>query len=69
MNKAIYGSKESAAPSDELEETVLLPTLAGTHQTTYTMMMKLSCFTSHCLTGLIALIVTNLQALQNIKTD
>ena len=71
VNKAICGSKESAAPNDELEtwkETVL-PPLPGTHQTTFTMGMKLPCFTSHCLTGHIVLMVTSLQALQNVKTD
>ena len=45
------------------------PPLPGTHQMTFTMGMKLPCFTSHCLIGLIALMVTSLQALQNIKTD
>ena len=45
------------------------PPLPGTHQTTFTMGMKLPCFTSHCLIGLIALMVTSLQALQNVKTD
>ena len=45
------------------------PPLPGTHQTTFTMGMKLPCFTSCCLIGLIALMVTSLQALQNVKTD
>ena len=45
------------------------PPLPGTHQMTFTMGMKLPCFTSHCLIGLIALMVTSLQALQNVKTD
>ena len=45
------------------------PPLPGTHQTTFTMGMKLPCFTSHCLIGLIALMVISLQALQNVKTD
>ena len=45
------------------------PPLPGTHQMTFTMGMKLPCFTSHCLIGLIALMVISLQALQNIKTD
>ena len=41
----------------------------GTHQTTSVMVMKLPCFTSHCHTELTALMVTSLQALQNVKTD
>ena len=45
------------------------PPLPGTYQTTFTMGMKLPCFTSRCLIGLIAVMVTSLQALQNIKTD
>ena len=45
------------------------PPLPGTHQMTFTMGMKLPCFTSRCLIGLIALMVINLQALQNGKTD
>ena len=72
VNKAICGSKESAAPHDELEtwkEMVLVPTFASTHQMTFTMGMKLPYFTSHCHTGLTALMVTSLQALQNVKTD
>ena len=72
VNKAICGSKDSAAPNDELEtwkETVLLPTLASTHQMTFTMVMKLRCFTNRCHTELTALTVTSLQALQNVKTD
>ena len=47
----------------------LSPLLPGTHQMTFTVGMKLPCFTSCCLTGLIALMETSLQALQNIKTD
>ena len=45
------------------------PPLRGTHKKPFTMGMKLPCFTSHCLIGLIALMVTSLWALQNIKTD
>ena len=45
------------------------PPLRGTHQTTFAMGMKLPCFRSHCLIGLIALMVTSLRALQNVKTD
>ena len=45
------------------------PPLPGTHQTTFTMVMKLPCFTSCCHTELTALMVTSLQALQNMKTD
>ena len=64
---------ESAAPHDELEtwkETALVPSfLPGTHQMTFTMGMKQPCFTSCYLTGLTALMVTSLQALQNVKTD
>ena len=41
----------------------------GTHQTTFTMGMKLPCFTSCCLIGPTALMVTSLQVLQNVKTD
>ena len=41
----------------------------GTHLTTFTMGMKLPCFTSHCLIGPTALMVTSLQVLQNVKTD
>ena len=72
VNKAICGSKESATPHDELEtwkETVLVLPFPGTHQTTFTMGMKLPCFTSRCLIGPTALMVTSLQALQNVKTD
>ena len=74
MNKAICicGSKESAAPHDELEtwkETVLVPTLARYSPNDIYNGMKLPCFTSCCLTGLSALMVTSLQALQNVKTD
>ena len=43
------------------------PPLLGTHQMTFTMGMKLPCFTSCCLTEPIALMVTSLQALQNVK--
>ena len=45
------------------------PPLPGTHQTTFIMGMKLPCFTSRCSIGLIALMATSLQALQNVKTD
>ena len=45
------------------------PLLPDTHQTTFTMGMKLPCFISRCLIGLITLMVISLQALQNIKTD
>ena len=45
------------------------PPSPGTHQTTFTMVMKLPCFTNHCHTELTALTVTSLQALQNIKID
>ena len=45
------------------------PPLPGTHQMTFTMGMKLPCFTSRCLIGPTALMVTSLQALQNVKTD
>ena len=43
--------------------------LPGTHQMTLTMGMKLPCFTNCCLIGPTALMVTSLQALQNVKTD
>ena len=72
MNKAICGSKESATPHDELEtwkETVLVPTLARYSPNDIYNGMKLPCFTSPCLTGLTALMVTSLQVLQNVKTD
>ena len=72
VNKAICGSKESAAPMMNWipgRKLFSSPPLPGTHQTTFTMGMKLPCFTSHCLTGLTALMVTSLQALQNVKTD
>ena len=39
------------------------PPLLGTHQMTFTMGMKLPCFTSLCLTGSIALMVTSLWVL------
>ena len=39
----------------------LSPLLPGTHQTTFTMGMKLPCFTSRCLTGPIVLMVTSQQ--------
>ena len=45
------------------------PPLPGTHQMTFTMVMKLPCFTNRCHTELTALTVTSLQALQNVKTD
>ena len=66
MNKAICGSKESAAPHDELEtwkETVLLPNLARYSPNDIYNGIKLPCFTSRCLTGLTALMVTSLQVL------
>ena len=72
INKAICGSKESATPmmnwrpGRKQSFSCLWP---GTHQTTFTMVMKLPCFTSHCHTELTALMVTSLQALQNVKTD
>ena len=72
MNKTICGSKESATPHDELKtwkETVLVPTLARYSPKDIYNGMKLPCFTSRCLTGLTALMVTSLQALQNVKTD
>ena len=72
MNKAICGSKESAAPMMNWKpgrKLFLSPLLPGTHQTTFKMGMKLPCFTSHCLRGLNALMVTSQQALQNVKTD
>ena len=67
MNKAICGSKESAAPMMNWRPGRKLfssPPLLGTHQMTFTMGMKLPCFT-----GPIALMVTSLQVLQNVKTD
>ena len=45
------------------------PPLPGTHQMTFTMVMKLPCFTNCCHTELTALMVTSMQALQNVKTD
>ena len=45
------------------------PPSPSTHQMTFTMVMKLPCFTNHCHTELTALTVTSLQALQNVKTD
>ena len=45
------------------------PPWPGTHQMTSAMVMKLPCFTSRCHTELTALMVTSLQALQNVKTD
>ena len=72
MNKAICGSKESVAPMMNWKpgrKLFLSPPLPGTHQMTFTMGMKLPCFTSRCLTGLTALMVTSLQVLQNVKTD
>ena len=70
MNKAICGSKESAAPMMNWKpgrKLFLSPLLPGTHQTTFTMGMKLPCFTSRCLTGPIILMVTSQQVLQNGK--
>ena len=72
MNKAICGSKESAAPHDELEtwkETVLVPTLARYSPNNIYNGMKLPCFTSRCLTGPIVLRGTSQQVLQNVETD
>ena len=73
MNKAICGSKESATPPlmnwKPGRKQFLSPLLLGTHQMTFTIGIKLPCFTSHCHTGLTALMVTSLQALQNVKTD
>ena len=72
VNKAICGSKESAAPHDDWKpgkkQFLSLP-FPGTHQMTFTMGMKLPCFTSHCLIGPTALMVTSLQALQNVKRE
>ena len=72
MNKAICGSEESTAPPmmnwRPGRKLFFCPPLLGTHQMTFTMGMKLPCFTSHCLTGPIALMVTSLQVLQNAKT-
>ena len=45
------------------------PPSPGTHQMTFTMGMKLPCFTNRCHTELTALMVTSLQALQNVNTD
>ena len=45
------------------------PPWPGTHQTTFTMVMKLPCFTNRSHTELSALTVTSLQALQNVKTE
>ena len=72
VNKAICGSKESAAPHDELEtwkETVLVPTLARYSPNDIYNGDELPCFTSRCLTGPIVLMVTSQQVLQNVKTD
>ena len=70
---AICGSKESAAPPmmnwKPGRKLFFSPPLPGTHQMTFTMGMKLPCFTSCYLTGLTAFMVTSLQVLQNIKTD
>ena len=72
MNKAVYGSKESAAPNDELEtwkETVLLPTLARYSPNDIYNGYETVLFYKLLPTGLIASMLTSLQALQNIKTD
>ena len=45
------------------------PPWPGTHQMTFTIVEKLPCFTNRCHTELTALMVTSLQALQNVKTD
>ena len=53
MNKAICGSKESAAPHDELEtwkETVLVPPLARYSPNDIYNRDETACFTSRCLT-------------------
>ena len=73
MNKAICGSKESAAPHDELEtwkETVLVPTLARYSPNDIYNGDETALFYKSLphKTG-IALIVTSLQVLQNVKTD
>ena len=70
MNKAICSSKESATPHDELEtwkEMVLVPTLARYSPNNIYNGDETALFTSCCL--LTALMVTSLQALQNVKTD
>ena len=69
VDKAICGSKESAALYDELEtwkETVLVPTLSRYSPND---IYNGDETTSHCLIGRTALMVTSLQVLQNIKTD
>ena len=71
VNKAICGSKESATPMMNWKpgrKRFLPPPFPGTHQPIFTMGMRLPCFTSHCLIGPTALMVTSLQALQNVKT-
>ena len=72
VNKAICGSKESAAPNDELEtwkETVLLPTLASYAPQDIYNGNETALFYKSLPTELIALIVISLLDLQNIKTD
>ena len=72
VNKAICGSKESATPHENWKlgrKLFLFPPFPGTHQMTISMGMKLPCFTSCCLIGPTVLMVTSLQALQNVKTD
>ena len=72
MNKAICGSQESATPHDELEtwkETVLVPNLARYLPNDIYNGDETALFYNHCLTGPIALMVTSLQVLQNVKTD
>ena len=54
VNKAMCGSKESAAPRINLKHGRKLfcsPLLLGIHQTTFTMVMKQPCSTSPCFDG------------------
>ena len=66
-NKAICGTKESATPTDQLEEwkeIVLIPTLKCYSPVISTMVMKQLCSTNFSLIELIARLVTRLLVLQ-----
>ena len=71
VNKAICGSKESTTPMMNWRpgrKRFFSPPWPGTHETTFTIVMKLPCFTSCCHIELTVLTVTSLQALQDRLT-
>ena len=64
-------AKAVATQADEFEEwkeTVLLPTLKGYSPVIFIMVMKQHCSTNLFLIELIAMLMTSLLVLQNVKT-